>query len=534
MSPEPSNVGQLLRRAAARWPDRVAVVEAGDAASGSAREVGVRGDRRVEVTWGALAARAERCALRLGAAGLGRGSTLALLAHNHADFVATWCGAALSGCTVAPIPTASAPWEVRVRVALADALAVDRAGGALAARAELDGRPVLPLGALCAPWSATAPAPLADDSLGAPTTGGDDPALLLFTSGTTTAARGAVLSHRTLVAHTTAVTQGALQLGLDDVVFGALPFSHSFGCRMVMLACAVSGASMVTMGRFSAGDAARVLRTEGVTWLPAVPTMLAGFVRLGRALDLPALRWCLSAGATLPEPQRLRASAALGAPVYQGYGMTEATFAALDHPPEAPTPGTVGRAAPGVSLRVTDDAGRTLPAGARGEVRVRGGNVFSGYLNDPQATQRVLCEGEVRSGDIGVLDRDGRLRIVDRAKDLILRGGFSVYPSEVESALLAHPDVHQVAVVGLPHPALGEEVVAVVVSGQRPRPELGPWVEARLARTKQPRAVAWVDTLPLGPSRKVLKRTLRAQLASGALPWTPLPAGDAVKTTEAP
>jgi long-chain acyl-CoA synthetase len=217
----------------------------------------------------------------------------------------------------------------------------------------------------------------------------------------------------------------------------------------------------------------------------------------------------------------LRAEEALGVTVRQGYGMTEATFTTMNAPPDERVLGSVGRPTHGVHVRVVDAQDRDLPVGEDGEVLVSGHNVMTGYLHDPDASAEALRGGYMHSGDIGHLDADGRLWIVDRIKDLVIRGGHNVYPSEVEAALATHPSVHEVAVIGRPDDYYGEEVVAVVVRRADQSPasavELAAHAAKLIGRTKIPREVAFIDAMPLGPSGKVQKRTLRAWLEEGRI-----------------
>ena len=535
-----ANVGQLLLDAATRWPTREALIDVGAGALGIAQAP--------RLTWAELASQARAVAAELATAGVGIGDVVGLVGRNDAAYVVRWFGVVLAGCTLAPLPALSAPDEIAWRAAHAAMrlLLHDDATATLVdeARARFGHHGCKPeiWGAIAADQTAATAATTIGVAPAA--TAASDAALLLYTSGTTGRSKGALISHGTLLRHSHNVTVDAVPLGIDDVVFAALPFSHSFGCRMVMLACTLTGAKMVIVRRFSAVLAWRVLREAGVTWLPVVPTMLAALVReppatarLGVTTTtpepaehqgaepnaherprLPHLRWCLSAGATLPEARRVEASAALGVPVYQGYGMTEATFSAIDHPPADPTPGSVGRPTLGVHIRVVAPDGTDAPVGERGEIWIRGDNTFLRYLHDPAATREVVQRGWVRSGDVGVISDEGRLAIVDRLKDLIVRGGYNVYPSEVEAALVAHPSVHQVAVVGIPDDYQGEEVVAVIVATADLRlSDLDAWARARLARYKVPRRYARIDAMPLGPSRKVLKRVLRQQLDKGQL-----------------
>ena len=231
--------------------------------------------------------------------------------------------------------------------------------------------------------------------------------------------------------------------------------------------------------------------------MPVVPTMLSALVATAGP---SSLRWVLSAGAPLPEALRAAAEARLGCAVREGYGLTEASFSTIDAPPEVTTPGTVGRAVGGVEVRLV-----------AGEVQLRGPNVMIGYLDDAAATAEAFtADGWLRTGDVGELAA-GRLRIVDRIKDIILRGGHTIYPGEVEAALAAHPAVAAVAVVGRAHRHLGQEVVAhVVLRDAVELRELEAWARERLATYKVPSAFVAHEALPLGPSGKVLKRALVA------------------------
>lgn len=493
------SVAEILARAARDRPERVVLCS---------------GPRRVAAA--ELDAEARAFAGGLSARGLGRGDRVALCADGSPRFVAAWFGAAYAGCAVVPLPAPSTAPEIALRVqhARCRLLLVDPARADVARRAAGAGVPV----ALLDDVRGDPRAPAAVDA--------DDVAMILYTSGTVGAAKGACIGHGSLVDHTDAMV-AVLGLGASDVVLAALPPSHSYGIRMGVLAPLRAGARAVVVDRF---DARRTLATcsrEGVTWLPAVPTMLAAWAGCPPEPRLSSVRWCLCAGAPLADDVRRRAEARLGAEVRQGYGLTEATFSTVNAPPDARVPGSVGRPAPGVEVRVAGEDGAALGPGRAGEVQVRGRNVMLGYLDDPAATAASRHGTWQRTGDIGVLDAHGRLAIVDRSKDVILRGGHSVYPAEVEDALADHPAVAQVAVVGRDDAFYGEEIVAVVVcAGAPPSPaELDAFARRRLSPVKVPRQIAFVDRLPLGPSGKVLKRELRARIRAGELEPTPIDRG---------
>ena len=322
-----------------------------------------------------------------------------------------------------------------------------------------------------------------------------DVALVLSTSGTTGAARGVVIGHDSLARHTAAVAR-VLALTPADVVLAVLPLAHSYGCRMALLAPLLCGATVVIAERFSARASLALLAEHRVTWVPVVPTMLAAWVALPGAPT--ALCWCLSAGAPLPDALYRAAEARLGCEVRQGYGLSEASFATLDAPPARRGMGTVGRALPGVELALA----------ASGEVLVRGDNLMRGYEEGGVLTP-IDRRDWLATGDVGRLDASGRLVIMDRLKDVVLVGGYTVHPAEVEAAIAAHPAVQAVAVVGRPHPFSGEELVAHVVTTLADPREIEPFICERLVTYKVPRVWRRCAELPLGPSGKVLRRVLR-------------------------
>lgn len=489
-----------LRTHATRFPERVAVVELG-------------ADRRAEHSYADCHARALRAASRLRGAGLAPGDRVAICVENGIGYVTAFFGSLYAGACVVPVSILAAPGELahRLRHARVRALWVDAPRWALARHALGEvgvGTTLLDVGDVTAtsddvsPWE---PAP-------------SDAAMLLYTSGTTGSPKAAVLSHASLAQHTAHLVHHHLPLDSRSVVLGALPLSHSFGTRMTLLAPFYAGARTVLMARFDAARSLEAMEQEGVTWLPGVPTMFAAWSRTEGSAPR-TLSACLSAGAPLTESVRRAAEARLGAPIRQGYGLTEASFSTLDDSEDS-APGCSGHPVHGVEVRITSEKGEALPAGEVGEIRVRGTNVMSGYLDDPRATAEVIEDGFLHTGDLGRLDEHGRLYVVDRLKDLILRGGYNVVPAEVEAALAHVPGVAEVSVVGRPDPMLGEEIVAVI----RPEPDtrlgladVAACARQRLGRPKQPREVAFVDELPLGKSRKVLRRELRERLARGEL-----------------
>ena len=497
-----TNVAQILRQGALRVPERVALITLSEGG----------GDRR-EHTFHDLDARACRVASTLQATGLRPADRVALWAENSADFVAAWFGTLYAGCELVPVPILSAAPEVAFRIDNARCRAVlcDGAREPLlqaAVAQSTQGPAILDIHSDIVA-QATLKVPL--------DTSQDQPAMILYTSGTTGRAKGATISHGALLSHTSVLAFHALRLSADDTVLGVLPLTHSYGCRMVMLSTMYAGGRAVLLPRFEPQLAMDVMRREQVTWLPAVPTM---FTALGNlpAGPQPRLHWAMCAGAPLADETARRAEQRLGAEIRQGFGMTEATIATLNAPPDQRVLGSVGKPVWGIEVLVVDEQGEPLSPDTQGEVWIRGHNMMSGYLDDPEATADALRNGFMRTGDVGRVDADGRLYIVDRIKDLIIRGGNNVYPSEVENALLTHEAIAEVAVVGRPDAYYGEEVVAVVVrkaDAELSAADVLAWARSRVAKTKVPREVIFVDALPLGPSGKILKRDLRADIIAG-------------------
>jgi long-chain acyl-CoA synthetase len=504
-------VGQVLRQSALAVPERIALVDLGDP-----------GRPRRELSYAALDALAVAVASRLGAAGVRPGDRVGLVAENSAECMAAWFGIVYAGAAVVPLHVLSSAPELqhRLRHARCSALLYD---GPRAELARAAARAIEPLPLVAALTEIAGPERAAPRS-GAPDRAfdlpvdlpGDAAAMVLYTSGTTGSPKGAVISHASLLLHTSVLAQRVLGLDADSVVLCVLPLSHSYGCRMAMLAPLFAQARVIVMPRFEPVRSLAALGDERVTWVPVVPTMLAAWAAQEGAAPAPALGWVLSAGAPLGDDVVRRCEAQLGVQVRQGYGMTEATFCAINAPPDQRRLGCVGRPVWGVELRVVDPDGRDAVRGEPGEVVVRGHNAMSHYLDDPEATAQLRIDGFARTGDIGRLDRDGRLYIVDRIKDLIIRGGYNVYPAEVEAALAEHPAVAQVAVLGRPDAYYGELVAAVVVlRAPCTVDELASFARDRLGRMRQPSYYGVCDVLPVGPSGKVHKRTLRTWIEHG-------------------
>jgi long-chain acyl-CoA synthetase len=322
----------------------------------------------------------------------------------------------------------------------------------------------------------------------------DDNAVILHTSGTTGVPKGAQLTHANLSRNQAVVAGSLLDLEPDDVVMGCLPLFHVFGMTCGLLAAMSAGATLALLPRFDPGEALRMIAAERVTVFEGVPTMYVAMLAAADHcdVDVSTLRVCVSGGAPMPVEVLRAFEDRFGIAVLEGYD--------------------------GVDIRVVDEDGNVVPAGTPGEIQVRRHNVMKGYWNLPDATEATIKDGWLCTGDIGRIDGDGFYYIVDRKKDLIIRGGYNVYPREVEDALHEHPAIAAAVVIGRPHDSLGEEVGAAVVL-KRGAPadaaELRDFVKHRVAAYKYPRRIWFVDSLPTGPTGKVLRREVQPPVEDG-------------------
>ena len=347
-------------------------------------------------------------------------------------------------------------------------------------------------------------------------------AVILYTSGTTGRPKGAELTHHNLGLNTRE-TIAALSISADDVLLGILPLYHSFGQTCVLNAGIAMGARIALLTRFEEREAARLIKAESVSVLMAVPTMFAALTSVADdPSSFASLRVCVSGGAPLPREQADEFERATGATILESYGLSETSPAtALSRPGAGHRPGSVGKPIPGVEVRILDDGGDEVPAGAIGQIAIRGHNVMKGYWRRQEATELAITEdGWFLTGDLGRIDEEGFLYVVGRLKEMIIRGGLNVYPREVEEVLHDHPDVLEAAVLGFPDGRLGEEVAAAVVlrEGSALLPEeLRDWVKARVAPYKYPRLIWSVAELPKGPTGKILKREISVPTKQGEL-----------------
>ncbi|WER50029.1 class I adenylate-forming enzyme family protein [Cupriavidus sp. WKF15] len=344
-------------------------------------------------------------------------------------------------------------------------------------------------------------------------------ATLIYTSGTTGAPKGVMVPHEGLT-HFARISATSRNMGPDDVAYGALPMSHIFGIATVLLATLYGGASLFVRPRFDADEVFEALDTPGISILQGVPTMFTRIMAVAQQRGrkaYPRLRYLYTGGAPLDPTLKGDVEAYFGQPLHHGYGITEYAGSLFITRMEAPRADcSAGYIVEGVEISITDGDGNALPAGERGQIRVRGPGVMLGYYRNPEQTAEALLPGGwLNTGDLGYLGADGALFISGRSKDLIIRSGFNVYPIEVESVINAFPGVRQSAVVGRNTSDGNEEVVAFIEmqDGVEPdRAKLDAYLRDSLAPYKRPAEVRVIDVIPTTASGKLLKQPLRALL----------------------
>ena len=509
----PATLPQLVRDAAARDPGRPALV---DGATGT------------EVSRATLAARLDRVAAGLAVRGFRPGDVLAVQAPNMPPWAGVALGAMAAGGVVTGINPLATHEEITAQLSDADAAVIVTVPAlveqARKAAAECPGvRDVVVIGATTEAAAATAAATNAVTTIaellssGAPTPHvAPDPgqlALLPYSSGTTGLPKGVMLTHANLTAAVRQLGAG-LRLTARDTVLALAPFGHVMGFVVCLAAPLAAGATVVTLPRFDLGTFLAAIERHRVTVLPVPPPVAAALARHPAVADydLSHLELIVSGGAPLSaELQGALAARFPHAVVGQGYGLTETT-ATIPVPDRRGDPhGSVGRLAPGTELRVVDsETGRDLPSGETGELWARGPQVMFGYLRRPDATAQLIDpDGWLHTGDLGRIDTDGNIFVVDRLKELIKVNAYQVAPAELEALLTAHPHVADAAVVPRPDPATGQTPVALVVAdGALDPDELRTWVAERVAPHKRIRAVRLVAEIPRTPSGKILRRLL--------------------------
>jgi len=504
------NLASVLEHPARLTPDRVAITFGSD-----------------HTTYAELNAKADRLAAGLHAMGIRAGDHVALSCPNLPFFPIAYFGILKAGAAVVPVNVLLKPREIAYHLRDSHAKAI----------LAFEGTPELPIGAMCAAAAVEAgsprvilmprdlPALMRDDpAFHPPRREPHDTAVILYTSGTTGHPKGAELTHANMVSN--AVTSYDMFRPAFDSgdaprhsMLITLPLFHSTAQTAQMNAGLYGGFRLVLMPRFDCAAVLDAFTREQIGLWIGVPTMYWALLNHAKTSGLDvstaaaSLRICVSGGAPMPLEVLREFERVFRVRILEGYGLSEtAPVVAFNQLQRPSKPGTVGLPVFGVEIRCVDEHDRPLPPGERGEVVVRGPNVMKGYYENPDATADAKRGGWFRTGDIGQFDADGYLSIVDRKKDMILRGGFNVYPREVEEVLLTHPAVSLAAVIGVPDDRLGEEVKAFIVvkPGQQIDAEaLKAWAREEMAGHKYPRLIEFRDALPMNATGKVLKRQLR-------------------------
>ena len=507
------NLSIVLEDSARRHPDRPALV---------------LGERAL--TYADVDATANRVANLLRSRCIGRGDRVLVLCPNIPDFVAIYFGILKAGAVVVPVNTLLKSRELEYHLRDSEAVAFFCFAGTPDLHSGDEGRqafaavdgcrelfvvgnpadPAEQLSTHVADQSTANPGALADES---------DVAVILYTSGTTGQPKGAQLSHSNLLMNALASMRLLdVTASTHDTHLLALPLFHSFGSTVQMNAGFAAGSTLVLMPRFDPKAALQLMLANEVTVFAGVPTMYWALLNaLDETVDVERLRgnlrMAVSGGSALPVQILQDFQTRFGIGILEGYGLSETSPVATFNQPGRPNKaGSIGEPVWGVEVTLIDPEWNTIDADDTvGEIAVRGHNVMVGYLNKPEATAEVLRDGWFRTGDLATRDADGLYYIVDRAKDMIIRGGLNVYPREVEEVLISHPDVSLVAVIGVPDAESGEEIKAVVVrtaGSQLTEVDLIAWSKESMAAYKYPRIVEFVEAMPMTSTGKILKREL--------------------------
>ena len=516
------NLGRFVREHALRSGDRVAV------------RMGEQ-----SYTYAQLEGLSNAVANHLSAAGIRQGDKVALSCPNVPYFPIVYYGILKAGAVVVPLNVLLKPREIAYHLKDSDAkayfvfegmpeLPMAQAGKAAFDESDCEQFVVMttdPQGAGPVEGATTLGSILANqpEHFDIVSTTAEDTAVILYTSGTTGQPKGAELSHLNMTMN--ALLSSALfsvpgQALSDRKGLIVLPLFHSFGQTCMMNALFYGGGEISLLPRFDAAATLQTVEAHGVNVFSGVPTMY--WALLNEAQKLPAeqlsavkstLKLCASGGSALPVEVLSRFEELFEVPILEGYGLSETSpVASFNHLGRERKAGSVGQPIFGVEMRVVDDQDQDVPPGETGEIVIRGHNVMKGYYGRPDATAEAVRGGWFHSGDIGSVDEDGYFFIVDRVKDMILRGGYNVYPREVEEVLITHPDVSLAAVVGVPSEEYGEEVRAFIVpsEGSSPDPDaIIAWSKDEMAAYKYPREVIIRDSLPVNATGKILRRELR-------------------------
>ncbi|MDH5491018.1 MAG: long-chain fatty acid--CoA ligase [Myxococcales bacterium] len=484
-----------------------------------------------ELSYGELDAYAQRFAGGLRELGVRPGQHVALMLPNVPHFTMAYFGAHYAGAAVVPLNVLLMPDEIAYHLEDSDAVALIVWEGFLEhaqpAFARVDGCKHLivargdktdlsaPEGALNMGALIGGSAPIGELT----TTMPDDTAVILYTSGTTGRPKGAELTHFNMFYNADYVATHLLPLSQEERVIslGVLPLFHSFGQTCIQNATLRVGGTIVLLPRFDPAASFALMQQHRVTFFGGVPTMYFALLHYPEAasFDVSSLRFCISGGSAMPVEVMKAFDQKYDVNILEGYGLSEtspvASFNVLDRPKKA---GSIGVPIGGVEFRLEDAEGKVVEGiDEAGEICIKGHNVMKGYYKRPEVNAEQIQDGWFHTGDIGTRDAEGYYFIVDRKKDMIIRGGYNVYPREIEEVLYGHPAVAEAAVIGVPHEKHGEEVKAVLACKQGTSAnaeEIIEYCKERLAAYKYPRIVEFMETLPKGPTGKILKRELRA------------------------
>jgi long-chain acyl-CoA synthetase len=491
-----TNLASLLAESAARSPDASAV-RLGES----------------ELSYAELDQRSARLARLLGERGLQAGDRIGVMLPNVLEFPVAYYGVLRAGGVVVPMNVLLKRREIGFYLEDSGAelllawhsFAEEAREGAADAGAELIEVEPASFAALLSEHEPVS---------GLVDTEADETAVILYTSGTTGKPKGAQLTHANLGRNADVSSRTTCEIDAGDVVFGGLPLFHSFGQTVAMNASLRVGACLTLVPKFDPGEALATMQRDRVTHFYGVPTMFGALLHHPEreSYDVSALRTCITGGASMPVEVLRGFEDAFGAVVLEGYGLSETSpVACSNHPDRERKAGSIGTPIEGVEMKVVDENDEEVARGEVGEIVIRGHNIMKGYWQRPDATAEAMRGGWFHSGDMARTDEDGYFYIVDRKKDLIIRGGYNVYPREVEEVLYEHPKIREAAVVGVPHDEWGEEIGAAVVlhEGEELGPEeVSAYVKERIAAYKYPRVVWFLDDLPKGPTGKILKREI--------------------------
>ena len=479
--------------------------------------------RNRETTYGELRDQVGRLRGGLSTAGVRNGDRVAIMCGNNRYFVISYLATIGLGAVAVPLNPASPAHELEHQLAAVEPTTVVVGPTAMSSWSRVD-RAVIPSvervvlaegrgeGVAISDLLDSEPVPIVDLEP-------DHLAVLVFTSGTAGRSKAAMLSHGNLAANIEQGNSVAERTRAGDVVYSVLPLFHIFGLNVSLGVSLSMGATVLLVQRFDPATAVQSIVQRQVTVVPGAPPMWIAFSHFD---ELPpdafaSVRLPLSGASRLAPAVADRMEEKFGLTILEGYGLTEASPVVTNSIDSGRRSGSVGRVIGGQQVRLVDPEGHDVPVGDEGEVWIKGPNVFQGYWNDQEATDRVLVDGWLRTGDVGVVDDEGFLYLVDRAKDLIIVSGFNVFPAEVEEVLNAHPAVAEAGVLGVPHPHDGEAVKAYVVLEDGATADEDTLVEHcldYLARYKCPSKILFADELPRNAGGKLIRRELEGTILS--------------------